>query len=79
MEAVKKARIPILLIHGEDDRFVPCEMSRRIADACASPVTLETFPEAGHGISYLADHQRYGQVVKQFVEMFLKEEVRQHI
>lgn len=27
-DAVKHTKTPILLIHGEDDRFVPCEMSR---------------------------------------------------
>ena len=67
LEAVSRTKLPILLIHGEDDRFVPCAMSREIAAACASPVRLETFPEAGHGLSYLADPERYGQVVAAFL------------
>lgn len=71
VEAVKKARIPILLIHGEDDHFVPCEMSKRIADVCASPVTLETFPEAGHGSSYMMDSKRYEEAIKKFVKKCL--------
>ena len=32
-EAVRSARVPVLLIHGEADGFVPCEMSREIAAA----------------------------------------------
>lgn len=55
---VKKARVPILLLHGEDDRFVPCEMSREIA--AANPLAeRHTFPGAGHGLSYMVDRERY--------------------
>ena len=42
-------------------------MSREIQAACASPVRLETFPGAGHGVSYLSDPERYGRVVGEFL------------
>lgn len=67
VEAVKHTQIPILLLHGEDDRFVPWDMSREIFDACASPKTLVTFPGAAHGVSYLADPQKYKKAVAGFV------------
>ena len=67
LDSVSRARVPILLIHGEADDFVPCSMSREIAAACASPVRLETFPGAGHGSSYLSDPERYGRVVLDFL------------
>ncbi len=67
VQAVANAKVPILLIHGEDDRFVPCEMSRKIYQACKAPVALETFPEAGHAISYLLDGERYYNVVEKFI------------
>lgn len=66
--AVSNTRLPILLIHGEADDFVPCSMSREIAAACAGPVRLETFPGAGHGGSYLKDPERYGRVWREFME-----------
>lgn len=59
LDAVQKARHPILLLHGEDDRFVPCDMSRKIHAACASPARLSTFPGAGHGLCYITDPIRY--------------------
>ena len=34
LSAVRYARLPILLIHGEDDRFVPCDMSRENCAHC---------------------------------------------
>ncbi len=66
-EAVKKAEIPILLIHGEDDRFVPCEMSREIYKKCASPVQFHTFPDAGHGLCYMLDPRRYEKICVDFL------------
>ena len=67
-EAVKQAKVPILIIHGEDDRMVPCAMSREIAANCASPIRLETFPGAGHGLSYILDKERYVRASNEFFE-----------
>ena len=66
-DAVRKARIPILLIHGEDDRFVPCQMSRHIAEQCASPVQLHTFADAGHGLCYIMYPRQYEKVCVDFL------------
>ena len=66
--AVSNTTLPILLIHGEADSFVPCAMSREIQAACASPVRLEVFPGADHGVSYLKDPERYARVVEEFLE-----------
>ena len=66
-EAVRQAKVPILLIHGEDDRFVPCDMSLEIAANCASRVDVVTFPDAGHGLSYMTDPLRYEKAVCRFL------------
>lgn len=65
--AVRNAKLPILLIHGEDDRFVPCEMSKQIYSACASSSQLHTFPYAGHGLCYMTDPLRYEEVTTRFL------------
>ncbi len=67
LDAVSKAKHPILLLHGEDDRFVPCEMSRKIHEACASSARLYTFPGAGHGLCYITDPMRYEAVCVRFL------------
>ncbi len=66
-EAVKSSQIPILLIHGEEDRLVPCSMSAEIAQVCSCPVVVHTFPGAGHGLSYMVDPVRYEKVVYEFL------------
>ena len=72
LSAVAKAGIPILLIHGEDDRFVPCDMSRDIHKSCGSRIVFETVPGAGHGLSYMVAPQRYEEVTTEFVNSILE-------
>lgn len=71
-EAVKHANVPILIIHGEDDRFVPAYMSEPMAAANPARVTRVTFPDAGHGLSYLMDTPRYQRITRDFIENCLK-------
>ncbi len=66
--AVKRAKIPVLLLHGEADTFVPPEMSKRIYDACASEKFLYLFPDAGHGLEYLVDKEGYEKAVSEFLK-----------
>ena len=66
MEAVKKAEKPVIFFHGEADDFVPCEMSRRLYDACASRKELVTVPGAGHGLSFPVDQEKYLQALRDF-------------
>ena len=64
-DAVRSSRVPILIIHGEGDKFVPCDMSREIAEGVEG-LTLHTFPEVGHGLSFIYDHERYMNIINEF-------------
>lgn len=66
-EAVKWSRIPILLLHGDDDRFVPCEMSYKIYARCRYAAELVIFPGAGHGLSYFSDTESYVNAIGSFL------------
>lgn len=68
--AVRNAKIPILIIHGEADGFVPCEMSDIVSEN-PEYVTRHTFPNADHGISYLVDGERYKKLVTEFMQKVL--------
>lgn len=71
VRAVQNTQVPILIIHGESDHYVPCEMSDLVS---ANPAMVErhTFPGAAHGISYLVDAPRYHKIVKAFVQRVLE-------
>ena len=70
-EAVKHTRIPIMILHGEDDTFVPPEMSRSIQEANPDFVEHHTFPGAYHALSYMVDTPRYQQLVSEFIKKVL--------
>ena len=70
--ALRQGKVPVLLLHGESDKLVPCEMSGLLAEACAAPVERYTFPGAGHGLSYLVDRERYTAAVTAFLARWEK-------
>ncbi|MBQ3527105.1 MAG: hypothetical protein IJA52_00920 [Clostridia bacterium] len=72
IEAVKRARVPIIFFHGENDDFVPCEMSRELYDACPTKKMLVTVPEAGHGLCVLIDRDGYVSALRRFEETILQ-------
>lgn len=71
VQAVKHTKVPILLIHGETDSFVPCAMSEEVYHANPQMVQRHTFPGADHGISYLVDKDRYWKIVTEFLDSVL--------
>lgn len=73
VDAVKRTEIPILLIHGEDDRFVPCDMSQKIKAASASRTELFTVKGAGHGASFVTGKEEYVRAVLSFTDKYTEE------
>ena len=71
-KSVKVSKYPILIIHGQADRFVPIEMSRKLK-AINPNIELEEFEDAAHGMSYLVDMDRYKRLVKSFMDKYLGE------
>jgi len=66
LSAMKKSRLPVIFIHGENDDFVPCEMSRINYEACTSRKAILTVPNAGHGLSYPAAPEEYLDALREF-------------
>lgn len=69
VSAVSESDVPILIIHGGADDFVPCYMAEEIYKACRSEKKLLIVPGAGHGMSYLVDKDLYEKTVKDFLKM----------
>lgn len=66
--AVENSKVPILFIHGDDDRFVPYEMSKVNYEHCASEKTFVTIEGAGHAMAYIIDPETYTQAFRTFVQ-----------
>ena len=65
-EEIKKATVPVIFFHGEDDAFVPCYMSKINYDACPTRKALVTIPGAGHGLSYPVAKEPYLAAMREF-------------
>ncbi len=71
--AIKGAKVPVFFIHGEEDRFVPCEMSLKCYNVCPSPKQLSTFKGAGHGLSYVVQFEEYDKRAQEFYKKHILE------
>lgn len=68
-DALSRSHIPVLFIHGDDDRFVPCRMSRENFEASAAEhKKLLIVHNAGHGLSYMLDRPAYLSSLHEFLE-----------
>lgn len=71
VESVKQSKVPILLIHGDDDRFVPYEMSCNIHAAAPDKIEFHTIHGAGHALNYVTAPEEYKEIVHAFTEKYL--------
>ncbi|MBR5439428.1 MAG: alpha/beta hydrolase [Clostridia bacterium] len=72
IDAVKKSKIPTIFFHGDEDDFVPMEMSQINYDACASKKRLVIIKGAGHGLCYCKEPKTYIDELKSFEQETLE-------
>lgn len=72
-KVLKNAKFPILMIHGREDDFVPCDMTKQGFDACRGQKELLLVEKAGHGTSFLYDKECYTKTVIAFLEKHLED------
>lgn len=66
LDAMKVCKVPVLFIHGTDDKFVPVEMTYKNYEACAAPKHLLIVPGADHGLSFVVDRPAYEKAIFEF-------------
>ena len=66
LAAMERCKKPIIFFHGEEDGFVPCDMSREVFEACPTRKAIFTVPGADHGLSYPVDMDGYLAALRDF-------------
>ena len=56
--------LPVMIVHGMSDDFVPYEMGERLAAACDGSIFLSV-PGAGHGEAYMAATEDYRRCMEE--------------
>ncbi len=72
LEKVSRLQVPVLYIHGTDDKLVPPEMSRELYKRTASSKQLKLIPGGGHNNSAVVGGDEYLQAVKNFIDFARK-------
>ena len=69
-QSLRNTHLPVLLVHGQADSFVPVSMSYENYGCCKSPRELLVVPGADHGMSYYLEPKRYQDAVLRFWEKY---------
>ena len=72
VEAVKNCKVPIFIVHGTDDRYVPCSMAHEIKAAAGDMAELHLFEGSGHVLSYMDDTPRYHKLARAFCDRIFR-------
>ncbi|MEQ2529289.1 alpha/beta hydrolase [Bacillaceae bacterium CLA-AA-H227] len=68
IESVKKNKLPLFIIHGDQDDLVPTEMANEIFKAATSEKELWIVPGAGHTEAYTVAEEEYQKRLKAFLD-----------
>ena len=66
------SKLPVFMIHGTGDDFVPCEMTKEGYAACTGEKKLLLVEGAEHGVSFVRDQQTYTAMLLDFLRTNLK-------
>jgi pimeloyl-ACP methyl ester carboxylesterase len=66
-----KSMLPIVMIHGKEDGFVPCTMTIQAYAVCASQKHLLLVDGAEHGVSFFAAKDAYISLIEAFMDEVL--------
>ncbi|EGQ24174.1 alpha/beta hydrolase [Sporosarcina newyorkensis] len=71
LNAVKKANVPILYIHGNADTFVPTDMTKELYEVTKSDAELFLVDGANHGEAFVMDEGAYKAKINDFLSIHL--------
>lgn len=70
-ENVRNALVPMLFVHGEEDRAVPVEMGRELFELCGSEKDSLFVPGAKHVESIFYAPTEYAAKIDKFIEKYM--------
>jgi hypothetical protein len=65
--AVRRVRVPVLVLHGDADEIVPFDMGEQVFAAAPEPKTFYRIPGASHNDTYLVGGKPYLEAFRAFL------------
>ncbi len=70
IDAIKKTSVPILFIHGSEDKYIPPQMSTEMYDMKEKGFKeLFLAPNSGHAQSIIRNPEEYGRKIESFLKL----------
>lgn len=66
-KSIEQTNNKVLIIHGNKDSVVNYKISEKLYQTYPDKIQYELFDGADHGVSYLADKQRYQKIISDFL------------
>lgn len=67
LKQIKKCKVPVLFIHGGNDKFVPTEMVYKLFENANCKKDILIIENAGHGVAAMIDNKKYWRRVFEFI------------
>lgn len=71
-KTLANSKLPVLMVHGTGDDFVPCEMTKQGYACCTGQKDLLLVEGAEHGISFIVDQESYSRALLKFLKTNLE-------
>jgi len=68
LSKIAKVRVPLLVLHGDQDEVIPFEAGRKLFEAANEPKRFYTIRGAGHNDTYIVGGREYFRALREFVE-----------
>ena len=69
---IRNVHVPLLSIHGTDDKTIPFALGRKLFEAANEPRWFYEIPGAGHNDTFIVGGQAYLQRIEEFVTTVLQ-------
>lgn len=71
IKSVSNSAVPMIFIHGREDRYIPVENAQQLYDACPADKQLVIINGAGHAAACVKGAEKYFEPIMSFSEKYL--------
>jgi hypothetical protein len=68
LSKIGRVRVPLLVLHGDQDEVIPFEAGRKLFEAANEPKRFYAIRGAGHNDTYIVGGREYFRALREFVE-----------